>query len=82
MTSMNRSVSATDRRSPSSAFAFQPDDRERSDGREHREPAVERVRHLALDIPMRPPGLARSPHRTVRSRSAARPLIPGTGNPA
>ena len=69
MTSMKRSVSATDAALPRLAVALQPDEHQRGDRRQHREPAVERVRDLAFDIPVRPP---RFGGQRVEQRRAAR----------
>ena len=81
MTSINRSVSATDTRAAALARSLEPDQRQRHDRRQHREAAVERVGDLAFDIPVR---LARFGGDGVEQRrsAAGRPLIRGTGNRA
>ena len=45
---MNRSVSATDAALPSVAALLEPDQRQRRERGQHREAAVERIRHLRL----------------------------------
>ena len=82
MTSMNRSVSATDAPIAALALLLEPDQHQCRDRCQHGEPAVERVGDGAFDIPVR---LARFGGDRVEQRGAAlrrRPLIRGTGNPA
>ena len=57
ITSMNRSVSATDPALAGIAERSSRTSASADDRRQHREPAVERVRHLAGDIPGQLPGL-------------------------
>ncbi len=47
---------------------FEPDDHKRADCGKHREPAVNAVGDLALDIPVRPPGVG---HHSVEQRPPA-----------
>ena len=50
------------------AAALQPNGRQRDDGRKHREAAVDRVRHLTFDIPVRLPRFA---DQRIEQRAAA-----------
>ena len=70
--SMKRSVSAGDSAFAGLVVRLQPHGDQRADRRQHREAAVDRVGHAALDIPVR---LARLGDRAIEQRLAAARLL-------
>ena len=70
MTSMKRSVSATDKALPAIAELLKPDHHQGDDGREHCKAAVDRIRDFTLDIPMPPASLTGD--RVEQGRAARR----------